>query len=310
MREGLLPHTVTTVLKLSTSESKARAMTELLGEMLDPTETAVSAFEVETPGEAPAWFVEVFFADAPDQEAILDLIRPIMGADADTAVFSDVEARDWVKASLEGLNPVRAGRFLVHGAHDRHAARPGDIAIEIEAGLAFGTGHHGTTAGCLAAIDGVLKRSRPLRILDVGTGTGLLAIAAARATRRKVVAGDIDPVAVEVTRDNARLNRAAALLDLYVAPGVRHPLAGRSRHFDLVVANILARPLMRLSRAISGVIAPSGMLILSGLLMHDVPGVLAAYRMQGFTLRQRSGREGWATLVLARGGAGSRPARP
>lgn len=309
MREGLLPHTVTSVLRLSTSESKARAMTELLGEMLDPTDTAVAAFEVEEAGKAPSWFVEVYFADRPDEEAIRDLIRPIVGPEGDAGVFTDVEARDWVKSSLDGLKPVRAGRFLVHGAHDRPVVRTNDIAIEIEAGLAFGTGHHGTTAGCLAAIDALLKTSRPRRILDVGTGTGLLAIAAARATGLKVVAGDIDPIAVEVTRDNARLNRAGALLSLYAAPGVRHPLANRQRHFDLVIANILARPLMRLSHEIIRVIRPSGRLILSGLLLSDVPGVLAAYRLHGFTLQRRSAREGWATLVLARGGCGPKPLR-
>ncbi len=172
MREGLLPHTVTAVLRLTTSEAKARAMTELLGEMLDPTETAVAAFEEEQPGQAPRWFVEVYFADAPDEEAILDLIRPIMGMDASSAVFSAVEAKDWVKSSLDGLKPVRAGRFLVHGSHDRDVAKVNDIAIEIEAGLAFGTGHHGTTAGCLIEIDRILRTRRPMRALDVGTGSG------------------------------------------------------------------------------------------------------------------------------------------
>jgi ribosomal protein L11 methyltransferase len=214
-----------------------------------------------------------------------------------------------VKSSLDGLSPVRAGRFLVHGGHDRSAPRGNEIGLEIEAGLAFGTGHHGTTAGCLIALDSVLKRRRPQRILDVGTGTGLLAIAAARATRRLVVAGDIDAVAVEVAKDNARLNRALAQLRFYVGPGVRHAAANRPGRFDLVLANILARPLMRLARDITRVISPSGELIMSGLLLSDVPGVLAAYRMQGWALKRRSAREGWATLVLARRGSGPRPRR-
>lgn len=309
MREGLLPHTVTTVLRLATTEHRARALTELLGEVLDPTQTAVSAFEIEEPGQRPAWFVEIYFASAPDEEAILELIRPLAGDGADGAVFSDVAAKDWVKSSLDGLSPVRAGRFLVHGGHDRSAPRGNEIGLEIEAGLAFGTGHHGTTAGCLIALDSVLKRRRPQRILDVGTGTGLLAIAAARATRRLVVAGDIDAVAVEVAKDNARLNRALAQLRFYVGPGVRHAAANRPGRFDLVLANILARPLMRLARDITRVISPSGELIMSGLLLSDVPGVLAAYRMQGWALKRRSAREGWATLVLARRGSGPRPRR-
>ncbi len=309
MREGLLPHTVTTVLKLATTVGRAKAITELLGEVLDPTETAVSAFEIDDETENSPWFVEVFFADDPDQDAIRDLIAPIVGDDLATAVFTFVEAKDWVKASLDGLKPVRAGRFLVHGAHDRDEVKASDIAIEIEAGLAFGTGHHGTTAGCLLAIDAELKRGRPAHVLDIGTGTGVLALAVAKRLRQRVVAGDIDEIAVEVTRGNAALNHAARLLDMYVGPGVRHAKASRAGHFDLVIANILARPLMRLSRDVAHVLKPSGALILSGLLLKDVAGVLAAYRMQGWTMRSKTAREGWATLVLRRNGAAPRPRR-
>ena len=309
MREGLLPHTVTTVLKLSTTVGRAKAITELLGEVLDPTETAVSAFEIDDETENSPWFVEVFFAEDPDEDAIRELIAPIVGDDLASAVFTSVEARDWVKASLDGLKPVRAGRFLVHGSHDREAVRINDVAIEIEAGLAFGTGHHGTTAGCLLAIDAELKRGRPARVLDIGTGTGVLALAVAKRLKQRVVAGDIDAIAVEVTRDNAVLNRAPTLLDLYVGAGVRHVKANRAGHFDLVIANILARPLMRLSRDVAQVLKPSGALILSGLLIKDVPGVLAAYRMQGWMLNRQTAREGWATLVLKRNGAAPRPRR-
>ena len=309
MREGLLPHTVTTVLKLSTTVGRAKAITELLGELLDPTETAVSAFEIDDETENSPWFVEVFFAEDPDEDLIRELIAPIVGDDLKTAVFTSVEAKDWVKASLDGLKPVRAGRFLVHGSHDREAVRINDIAIEIEAGLAFGTGHHGTTAGCLLAIDAELKRGRPVHVLDIGTGTGVLALAVAKRLKQRVVAGDIDAIAVEVTRDNAVLNHAPGLLDLYVGAGVRHAKANRAGHFDLVIANILARPLMRLSRDVAHVLKPSGALILSGLLLKDVPGVLAAYRMQGWMLCARTAREGWATLVLKRNGAAPRPRR-
>ncbi len=309
MREGLLPHTVTTVLKLSTTVGRAKAITELLGEVLDPTETAVSAFEIDDETENSPWFVEVFFASDPDEDVIRELIAPIVGDDLATAVFTSVEAKDWVKSSLDGLKPVRAGRFLVHGSHDRDAVQINDVAIEIEAGLAFGTGHHGTTAGCLLQIDAELKRGRPARVLDIGTGTGVLALAVAKRLKQRVVAGDIDAIAVEVTRDNAVLNRAPGLLDLYVGAGVRHAKANRAGHFDLVIANILARPLMRLSRDVAHVLKPSGALILSGLLLKDVAGVLAAYRMQGWTLNRQAAREGWATLVLKRNGAASRPRR-
>jgi ribosomal protein L11 methyltransferase len=179
--------------------------------------------------------------------------------------------------------------------------------LQIEATVAFGTGHHGTTAGCLLAIHDELKRGRPRHVLDIGTGTGLLALAVAKRLKQRVVAGDIDAVAVDVTRANAVLNHAPGLLDLYVAPGVRHAKAARLRHFDLVIANILQRPLMRLARHVALVLRPSGTLVLSGLLLRDVAGVLAAYRMQGWTLARRSSREGWATLVLRRRGAAPRP---
>jgi ribosomal protein L11 methyltransferase len=236
-------------------------------------------------------------------------VRPLVGGEADRALFEVLARTDWVKTSLEGLRPVRAGRFLVHGAHDREQRRPGDLAIEIEAALAFGTGHHGTTKGCLLAMVRELRRRRPRHVLDVGTGTGILALAAAKAVRRRVVAGDIDAEAVRVARENARLNGVGSLIAFYTGPGVRHALADRRGRFDLVTANILARPLRRLAPALARVLAPDGTMILSGLLPGDVPGVLAAYAAQGLRLRSRSLIEGWATLDMKRGGVGPRPVR-
>ena len=279
-------------------------MTDILGEVFDPAETAVASFEVEDDG---AWMLEAYFASPPDEDAIRALIRPIVGDRAERAVFSSIDQRDWVRTSLEGLSPVRAGRFVVHGSHDRAVLRGNDIGIEIEAALAFGTGHHGTTRGCLLALVDEMKRRNPMRILDVGTGTGILAFAAAKGLRREVVAGDIDPVAIEVARENARLNGIAPLLKFYVAPGVAHPVANRVRHFDLVFANILARPLRQLAPSLARVVADDGALILSGLLVRDVPGVLSAYRAQGFGLRRQRVLDGWAALTLARGGAAARP---
>jgi ribosomal protein L11 methyltransferase len=207
------------------------------------------------------------------------------------------------------LKPVRAGRVLVHGSHDRDSVRVNDVAIEIEAALAFGTGHHGTTAGCLLALDAELKQRRPRHAIDVGTGTGILALALAKQVKRKVVAGDIDAIAVEVAARNARVNHAPQALDLYVAPGLRHAKANRPRHFDLVFANILAGPLRKLAPAIARALADDGTVILSGLLEMDVAGVVSAYRHQGLALARRSSREGWATLVMKRGGAAAKPRR-
>lgn len=304
MLKGLHPNRPTHVMRLATSERAARATTDVIGEMFDPAETAVAAFEAE---DGKTWLLEAYFASPPDEAAVRNMIRPVLGEHADAAVFEAIDQKDWVAASLEGLKPVRAGRFLVHGSHDRAAVQPNDVPIEIEAALAFGTGHHGTTRGCLLALVDELKRRRPARVLDVGTGTGILAFAAAKAVKRRVVAGDIDPVAIAVARENARLNGVAPWLDLYVGPGVRAPQADRARTFDLVFANILAKPLRRLAPSLARVVAPGGTLVLSGLLAQDVPGVLSAYRCQGFALAKRRDLEGWAALTLKRGGAAARP---
>jgi ribosomal protein L11 methyltransferase len=306
MLEGLPPHQPTHVLRLATTEGAARRLTDLLGEVFDPAETAVAAFEVE---DGKTWRLEAYFSEEPNEAAIRELIRPILGQAADAIAFERLEAKDWVAASLQGLEPVRAGRFLVHGAHDRAAVRANDIAIEIEAALAFGTGHHGTTKGCLLALSRELKARRVRRVLDVGTGTGILAFAAAKALKRPVVAGDLDPVAVAVARENARLNGIHPWLRLYAGPGTRHALA-RGAVFDLIFANILARPLRLLAPSLARRLATGGTLVLSGLLLRDVPGALSAYAGQGLRLERRLALEGWATLVMRQGGAAPRPVTP
>jgi ribosomal protein L11 methyltransferase len=304
MLEGLHPNRPTHVFRITTDERSARAMTELIGEIFDPAETAVAAFETVEDGP---WLLEAYFAMEPDEAAIRNLLRPVVGDEADKGVFVPLEQQDWVEASLEGLNPVRAGRVLVHGSHDREQRRPNDVAIEIEAALAFGTGHHGTTRGCLLAFVDELKQRQPRHVLDVGTGTGILAFAAAKILKRPVVAGDIDPEAVRVARENARLNGIAPWMRLYVGPGVRNAMADRPGHFDLVFANILAKPLRMLAPSLSRVARRDGTLILSGLLIKDVAGVLSAYAAQGWHLQRRYDLEGWVALVLKRGGANPRP---
>ena len=306
MLEGLHPNRPTHVMRLRADERSARAMTDLLGEVFDPAETAVAAFEDADGG---AWLLEAYFARPPDEAALREIVRPLVGGDADGAVFTALDQTDWVKASLNGLRPVRAGRFLVHGAHDRPERRANDFGLEIEASLAFGTGHHGTTKGCLLALAEEFKRRRPHHVLDVGTGTGILAVAAAKALKRRIVAGDIDREAVRVARENARLNGVGGLIAFYAGAGVCQATARRPRQFDVVTANILARPLMRLAPSLARVLAPGGVLILSGLLARDVPGVLTAYAAQGLRLRNRSLIEGWATLNMKKGGVGPRPAR-
>jgi ribosomal protein L11 methyltransferase len=248
------------------------------------------------------WQVSVYFAGRPDAGDEAALARALREAGASGATFAvaPLPETDWVAKSLAALPPVSAGRFLVHGRHDRARVMANDIAIEIEAGLAFGTGHHGTTAGCLAAIDR-LARSRPIRnALDLGTGSGLLAIATAKRTKATVVASDIDPVAVAVARENARLNGVGGRVATVVADGLNARAIRARAPYDLIVANILAGPLVALAPAIRRNLAPGGTVILSGLLATQQRRVAAIYRGQGLR------REGsillgeWATLVHRR----------
>ena len=207
---------------------------------------------------------------------------------------------DWVARSLEGLKPVRAGRFLVHGGHDRAKRHSGDLAIEIEAGLAFGTGHHGTTAGCLEMLDHVVRREHPRNALDLGTGSAVLAIALAKLAHIPVLATDIDPVAVRVAAANARLNHVKALVETVTAPGFHHPIFAKRAPFDLIVANILARPLMRLAPEMAKHIRLGGSLVLSGILDRQRDAVISAYVGQAFRHVRTLHREGWVTIHLKR----------
>jgi len=207
---------------------------------------------------------------------------------------------DWVAHSLTGLKAVRAGRFFVHGSHERGSQRVGEIPIEIEASLAFGTGHHGTTSGCLEMISRVLLREHPRNALDLGTGSAVLAIAIAKLARIPVLATDIDPVAERVARENARLNRVAEWVETAAAPGFHHPAFATRAPFGLIVANILARPLMRLAPSMAHHLAPGGSIILSGILDRQRRQVIAAYVGQGFRHVTTIHREGWATIHMKR----------
>lgn len=298
MLEGLTPKNPTHVMRLNSDERTARAVADIVMETFDPNETAAAAFENEAAGH---WETEVYFADAPDEDAMRALIHETVSETAARALaFETLAEKDWVKASLDGLSIVDAGRFRVHGAHDRNRIPKNALGIEIEAALAFGTGHHGTTRGCLLMLDSILKRRRPQHVIDIGTGTGVLAIAAARALRRRVSAGDIDAVAVDAARSNARLNHVSAYVNPVVAKGISHPALMKRAYYDLVFANILARPLIKLAPSIASIAAPDAAIVLSGLLLHDVPGVVNTYGLQGWYLEKHITLEGWAALLLRR----------
>ncbi|MET0272684.1 MAG: 50S ribosomal protein L11 methyltransferase [Phenylobacterium sp.] len=240
------------------------------------------------------WRIDAFPTSGEEAEALTAaLSRFALKVTSETLADAD-----WLAMSLSGLPPVRAGRFFVFGAHDAALAPPGRVTLRIEAGAAFGTGHHGTTVGCLLAYDALLKARRFGRVLDVGAGTGVLAIAAARTGSHKVIGTDIDPVSVRIAGENARLNRARARF--VHAAGLGHPSVREGGPYDLVFANILAPPLVVLSRPIHDALAPGGIAILSGLLRSQARRVLAAYRSKGFRLRRRIDRDAWSTLVVQR----------
>src|SRR5665213_2734301 len=281
------------------NEQTARRVIDLLTESFFEGHAAIAAFE----GAGERWDITVHFAEAPDQASIRELIGIAAGGEIAQAIaFDTVEARDWVKAGLEDLVPVRAGRFIVHGRHDRLRVPPNKLGIEIEAALAFGTGHHGTTRGCLLLLDQVLRAWRPRRVLDVGTGTGILAIAAAKALRAKVLASDIDPLSVRVARDNARLNGSGNWMETVEATGFSAPQFANRGPFDLVLANILANPLRQMATEMAGHLAPSALVILSGLLPHQAQSVIAAYRARGLVLERHLQIEGWSSLLMRKVG--------
>jgi ribosomal protein L11 methyltransferase len=216
------------------------------------------------------------------------------------ARIAPLEEADWVKMSLDGLPPVPIGRFRVVGTHDRARRRTGKRDVVIDAGEAFGTGHHGTTVGCLEALDWLASRGRtPRRVLDVGAGSAVLAIAAAR-LGAKAVGAEIDPRAAWIANYNARLNQVARQVRTWPVDGLGAPLIRSQGPYDLVFANILLRPLVRLARDISRAVRPGGHVVLSGLLTHQEPAIRRAYRQRGLLLVRRFRKNSWSTLTWQR----------
>jgi len=311
----------TVVARLETTEQNAYRIADRITECFPAEDVAVNL----TDAGGGRWQVAVHFSTAVEKSAVRAAVADAAGAKSAQALrFHRLRATDWAGESLAGLAPVAAGCFIIHGAHDRARIPANRIGIEIEAALAFGTGHHGTTRGCLLALDRILKAiSKPKpaprhpevgatsaftrghlraranwRILDVGTGTGVLAIAAARSLHARVLATDIDAGAVAVARANARLNQAAPLIEFVNADGVGAYSVRRRAPFDLVFANILLGPLQRMAPPLRRLLAPGGHLVLSGLLAAQANAAIASYRP--LALERRIDLDGWTTLVFIR----------
>lgn len=250
---------------------------------------SVSRFEVP---DTDLWQVQALFDDAPDP-APFEANLP----DLEITV-SQVPETDWVGQSLRDLKPVTAGRFFIHGRHNAAKGSANRVKIQIEAGPAFGSGHHETTRGCLLAIELIARRTRPQRPLDLGCGSGVLAIAMAKSWRVRTLASDIDPVAIRTALDNAKLNGVSDRVRAVTADGFRHRLLRQNAPYDLIVANILAGPLRSLAPALARHITPGGYVILSGLLSSQEREVATAFGRQGLVRWRRLALNGWVTLIL------------
>lgn len=258
-------------------------------EELEPL--ALSIFE-----DGTDWRLEMWFADEP----ALAHIAQAIGVDPASVTIQHVEQKDWVTLSQQARPAVHAGRFWLYGTHEEAKPPQATLPILMEAGLAFGTGHHGTTSGCLMALSNhAARKGRPFNALDLGTGTGVLAIAMAKLwPGAPIMATDIDPVAIEVTRANAALNSCTGRMALQTAPGLNHPAITQRAPYDLIVANILAGPLIKMAGDIAGAMAYDGTLILSGLLRTQARAVQLAYRAEGLVLKDKIDKDEWSTLVL------------
>lgn len=304
----------------------------LFHESLSDLALAVSAFETEE--DETIWMVQVLCEEeeAGELEDRLARLAEISGIAVPALQRETVESKDWVSETQKNFPPQRIGRFFIHGSHylqnpsprlrreDRRGADivsasphpdpspragegiyafpPASIPLLIDAGMAFGSGEHETTSGCLLAIEKLAGGRRFSSMLDMGCGSGILAMAMAKVFRRPVMASDIDPVAVTVAQENIRRNHLHPWVQAVCGPGYASPVIARHGPYDLIVANILARPLMRMAPALRKHLAPGGCVVLSGLLDRQEAMVLEAHRQQGLRLKERIRRNGWHTLIL------------
>ncbi|WP_104491241.1 50S ribosomal protein L11 methyltransferase [Paracoccus denitrificans] len=285
-----------TALTHTIGREAAEALAEA-GEDLTPEPVGSGVFEIEDGSNR--WEVGLYFTEAPDDVALALLAA---AWNAEPFVVSELPEVDWVAHVRRELSPVEAGRFFVHGGHDVDKVPAGAEALLIEAAMAFGTGHHATTKGCLLALDRLIAEGvEPRRIVDIGCGTAVLAMAAARSFPVIVLAGDIDPQAVDVARANVIANGLDGRVECVEAVGFDHPLIENAAPFDLVFANILKQPLIDLVPDMARHLASGGRAILSGILATQAEEVIAAYAAGGLALERRDDMGEWSTLVVRRG---------
>lgn len=270
---------------------------------LDREDTALLASEIETGRDTGKWKLEAIFQNRPDEaelSAALSVAGAAAGIDAPPYELSELAQRDWLKESLISFTPVSVGRYYIYGSHIKEPPPASKLSLQIDAATAFGSGEHFTTQGCLTALEEIARHKRPRSILDMGCGSGILGLAAAKTFHTKIFAADIDPESVRVTLENARINHLSRYISAQAGNGYK-PVAVRTKApYDLVFSNILARPLTLMAKDLAGVLAPDGLAVLSGMLYRQEAWVLSAHRRAGLQLKKRFRIEGWSTLVVGR----------
>jgi ribosomal protein L11 methyltransferase len=284
---------------VTTTEVQSEIILDLMSAAFEEDGYAIATMEMDE--KKDIWEASLYL-DLDEEDAMrvrfAEVLEPhFPGTKIEREVIPD---EDWIAKSLEGLSPVHAGRFVVHGSHDRDKVRPGDVSIEIDAGQAFGTGHHGTTAGCLEVIETVMRSRKVTNVLDLGTGSGVLAIAARKLKAVPVLATDIDPIATRVAAENVRRNGISTGVRMITAPGFHSPAFATHGPFDLIIANILARPLIKMAPQLASHLAPGGSVILSGILASQRWKVLSAYNGAHLRHVRTIWRNGWVTIHLDR----------
>ncbi len=274
---------------------EAEKQYELLDHAFEDDAFPLAITEID---EANGIYEVSLYVDEAEKNSVLPRFAQVLGVNENKIEIEILPDIDWVSHSLEGLNPVRAGRFFVHGSHDRDKVKPGDLAIEIDAGQAFGTGHHGTTVGCLELIADVMEHEKPQNALDLGTGSGILAIGIALIEPIRILATDIDPIAIKVAKENFALNGVAKTITAITATGLDDEEIKKRVPFDLIVANILANPLIELAPQMVPALKKGGSIVLSGILEEQHDRVVKAFEAEGAKYIKTLHHEGWVAIHL------------